>query len=110
MGNHPFFIEANACSKSSPIHLKTPWPPSWPERINGLAELASVAAPEMKILWGGGVTAEMIESLCREPQNKRILNQIHLGQAVRAEQSINGAVQSDLVRQVARQLGQWVAQ
>jgi copper homeostasis protein len=74
------------------------WPPAWPQRFNGLAELAAVAAPEIEILIGGGVTAEMIESLCREPQNRQILSAIHLGQAVRAGHSLSGAVQAELVR------------
>jgi copper homeostasis protein len=78
------------------------WPPPWPERFNGLAELADLAAPEIGILIGGGVTAGMIESLCREPQNRQKLSQIHLGQAVRAGHSLSGAVQTELVQALAQ--------
>lgn len=78
------------------------WPPPWTERFNGLVELAAAAAPEIGILVGGGVTAGMIESLCREPQNRQKLSLIHLGQAVRAGHSLSGAVQTELVRALAQ--------
>jgi len=74
------------------------WPPPWPERFNGLAALAKAAAPQIEILIGGGVTAEIIESLCQDTQNRPILSAIHLGQAVRAGHSLSGAVQSAQVQ------------
>ncbi len=76
------------------------WPPPWTDRIEGLAELAVVAAPEVKVLVGGGVTAEWIESLCREPQVRQTLSAIHVGQAARAGHSLRGAVLASQVQKL----------
>ena len=85
-----------------PVAHTGEWPPPWPDRFNGLAELAVAAAPEITILIGGGVTEEMIESLCQEPQNRQKLSAIHLGQAVRVGHSLTGAVQTAQVRHLAQ--------
>lgn len=69
----------------------------WPHRLTGLAELARVAAPELKILVGGGVELDTLEALCR----KKTKLEFHVGRAVRAPRTNSGAVQSALVREVA---------
>ena len=83
-----------------PADLTSEWPPPWTDRIEGLAELAVVAAPEIKVLVGGGVTAEWVESLCRELQIRQTLSAIHVGQAARAGHSLHGAVQSSQVQKL----------
>ncbi len=83
-----------------PANRISDWPPPWTDRIEGLAELAVAAAPEIKVLVGGGVTAEWIETLCREPQIRRTLSAIHVGQAARAGHSLHGAVLAPLVQKL----------
>ena len=91
-----------------PAAYKGDWPPPWAcridGRIEGLAELAVVAAPEIKVLVGGGVTAEWIESLCREPQIRQTLSAIHVGQAARAGHSLHGAVQASQVQKLRQRM------
>ena len=96
-----------------PLAHKGDWPPPWAcrtnGRIEGLAELAVVAAPEIKVLVGGGVTAEWIESLCREPQVRQTLSAIHVGQAARAGHSLHGAVLAPQVQKLVQKLKQIMA-
>jgi copper homeostasis protein CutC len=87
-----------------PSSYQGDWPPPWTDRIEGLAELAVKAAPEIKVLVGGGVTVEWVESICREPQIRRTLTAIHVGTAARAGRSWQGAVQAAQVQRLAKLL------
>ncbi len=70
----------------------------WPQRIEGLAELARLAAPEITILVGGGLQREMIELLCQ----KATSCEFHVGTAARVPHSTAGAVCAELVRELVR--------
>ncbi len=87
-----------------PAALTSEWPPPWTDRIEGLAELAVEAAPEIKVLVGGGVTAEWVETLCREPQIRRTLSAIHVGQAARAGHSLHGVVLASQVQKLKQRM------
>jgi copper homeostasis protein len=71
---------------------------AWPQRIEGLAELARVAAPEITILVGGGLQREMIGLLCQ----KATSCEFHVGTAARVPHSIAGAVCAEQVRELVR--------
>lgn len=70
----------------------------WPQRIEGLAELARVAAPEITMLVGGGLQREMIELLCQ----KATSCEFHVGTAARIPHSTEGAVCVELVQELVR--------
>lgn len=70
----------------------------WPHRIDGLAELARLTAPEITLLVGGGLERETIESLCRRATSC----EFHVGTAARIPRSTAGAVSAELVRELAR--------
>jgi copper homeostasis protein len=75
----------------------------WPQRIDGLAELARLAAPEITLLVGGGLERETIESLCR----RAISCEFHVGTAARVPHTTTGAVSAELVQELVRVSKEW---
>jgi copper homeostasis protein len=70
----------------------------WPQRIEGLAELARLTAPEITLLVGGGLERETIESLCRRATSC----EFHVGTAARVPRSTAGVVSAELVQELVR--------
>ncbi len=66
----------------------------WTERCRSLSELASVGAPEITILPGGGIGAAAMAEIARTP----LLTEAHVGRAVRAPAVTSGRVSAGLVR------------
>jgi copper homeostasis protein len=71
---------------------------NWPQRIEGLAELARVTAPEITLLVGGGLEREAIELLCQ----KATSCEFHVGMAARVPHSSAGEVRAEMVRELVR--------
>lgn len=67
---------------------------AWATKLARFAEWEQAAQPEIKMLIGGGTDAEAIKLFCRHTR----LRAFHVGRAVRAAQSIDGAVQAERVR------------
>ncbi len=71
---------------------------SWRERCRRLSDLAAHAAPEIGVLPGGSVDATAVAEIACAP----LLNEAHVGRAVRIPAETWGRVSSDLVRELAR--------
>ena len=65
-----------------------------PEKCARLDAYAQAAAPEIKIIAGGGIDREAIELLKRTTA----IREFHVGRAARERFQVNGAVQAELVR------------
>jgi len=61
---------------------------SWAERKLRLREWSSAAAPEIRILVGGGLTDTEVAELMTDPQ----FPEVHVGRAARSPQENNGAL------------------
>lgn len=72
----------------------------WPEKITVFREMEEAARPGIGILAGGGVDQEAVRLLI----DSTPVREFHLGRAVRADNRIDGVVESDRVREFARLL------
>ncbi len=68
----------------------------WQEKVDRFSAWQRAAQPEIEILVGGGTDAEVIELL--KPAGIR---EFHVGKAAREGQRIDGAVQAELVAELA---------
>ncbi len=68
----------------------------WSEKIERLAGYEREAGPEITILAGGGLNAEVIQSVCEATG----IREFHVGRAARAPQYANGVVQAARVREL----------
>src|SRR5581483_6648287 len=67
---------------------------SWPEKIALLSDYEKAAAPQLSILAGGGLTSQII----KEIRTSTDVREFHVGRAVRQPSTIDGVVESSLVK------------
>jgi copper homeostasis protein len=73
---------------------------AWEQRIASMREYAAVAAPQIAIMAGGGLDAEMAEQIAAQSP----VREFHFGRAVRENQSTRGRVRADLVHNIHHRL------
>jgi copper homeostasis protein len=69
---------------------------AWADEVDRFIEWERAARPEMRMLLGGGVDEEAIEVFC----NASSIRAFHIGQAVREQKRIDGAVLAEGVRRI----------
>jgi len=69
----------------------------WAAELDRFVEWERAARPEMRMLLGGGTDKEAVKIFCKTSQ----IRAFHLGRAVRDGERIDGAVQAELVRELA---------
>lgn len=72
----------------------------WPEKIRDLAEQADAALPEITLLLGGGLTADVLPLI----RNRTVIREFHVGRAARMPAEIDGLVQAERVAALKRLL------
>ena len=73
---------------------------TWQERIARLPEYATAAAPQISIMAGGGLDADIATQLAAHTY----VREFHFGRAVRAGHSTSGPVRAELVHNVRTRL------
>lgn len=68
----------------------------WSEKIKRLADYEREARPEMTILAGGGMTAQVIGKICEATR----VREFHIGRAARVPQEAEDVVQAERVREL----------
>jgi copper homeostasis protein len=73
---------------------------SWEQRIATMREYAAVAAPEIAVLAGGGLDAEIAVQIATQSS----VREFHFGRAVRENQSTRGHVGAEFVNNIRKRL------
>jgi copper homeostasis protein len=73
----------------------------WPRKITRLASYSRAARPEITILAGGGLGADVISQILEATT----IREFHVGRAVRLPQNAQGTVSAARVEELVRQLG-----
>lgn len=73
---------------------------SWAAKVGSLAEQARAARPEITLLLGGGLTAEVLPLI----RGHTPIREFHVGRAARVPASLDGLVQAERVAELKRLL------
>lgn len=77
-------------------------PGDWTARAARLAAWSRASAGRLRLLAGGGITADAIEALAARPE----IGEVHVGRLVRSPPTPEGVVSAELVRQLVSRLEQ----